>query len=105
MVRYVAANCKLEHRSGFLGASHVAKEQGHVHALALRAATEKLLLEVGCPAVRMPLTRNERTQYTKALPRMLPKIEAMVADGASDEQLALNFMFGGAQVVQWVVSL
>ncbi|CAE7699208.1 unnamed protein product [Symbiodinium sp. CCMP2592] len=31
---------------------------------------------------------------------MLPKIEAMVADGASDEQLALNFMFGGNQLVQ-----
>lgn len=101
----MAANCKLEHRSGFLGASHVAKEQSHVHALALRAATEKLLSEVGCPEGTMPLTRVERTQLTKALPRMLPKIEAMVADGASDEQLALNFMFGGDRVVLCCVFL
>lgn len=48
----------------------------------------------------MPKVKAERAQLTKVLPRMLPKIEAMVADGASDEQLALNFMFGGNQLVQ-----
>lgn len=61
---------------------------------------EQTLLELGCPKESMPKVKAERAQLTKVLPRMLPKIEAMVADGASDEQLALNFMFGGNQLVQ-----
>ena len=43
VLRFVAANAQLQHRSGFLGASRVAAEKSHVHALALRSATEAWL--------------------------------------------------------------
>ena len=74
---------------------HVVQELDHVHALALREATEGVLKELACPTTGLPMVKTERTQYTKWLPRLLPKIESMVADGASDEQLALNWLFGG----------
>ena len=95
VLRFVAANKKLEHRGGFIGAFHLVQELDHVHALALRKATETILKELACPTTSMPMVRTERVQYTKWLPRLLPKIESMVADGASDEQLALNLLFGG----------
>ena len=95
LLRFVGATRKLDHRGGFIGAVHLAQELGHVHALALREATESILKELACPGSVMPFIRKEREQFTKWLPRLLPKVESMVADGASDEQLALNLLFGG----------
>ena len=95
VLRFVGANKKLEHRGGFIGAMHLAQELDHVHALALRAATESILKELACPDSVMPMIKTEREQFTKWLPRLLPRVESMVADGASDEQLALNLLFGG----------
>ena len=84
---------KLEARSGFLGAHHLPSSEHNVHALALRDSTMKVLWDMACPPYGMPLCNGSRTAYTKFLKVALPKIELLCADGASDEQLALDFMF------------
>ena len=60
-----------------------------------RDATETVLKEFASPSCPVPFSKIARTKFTKFLPRFLPKVEALTADGASDEQLALSMMFDG----------
>ena len=41
----------------------------------------------------MPFSDSGRTCYSKLMATILPKIEMLCADGASDEQLALDLMY------------
>ncbi|OLP94103.1 hypothetical protein AK812_SmicGene23913 [Symbiodinium microadriaticum] len=95
VLRYGSASDQLKDRSGFIGAYHLPQEIEHLHALAIRKATETLITELAEPAEKFPFSLKRRCGFTKFMPRFLPKVEAMTADGASDEQLALNLMFGG----------
>ena len=73
----------------------------HLHACALKSATEKILMNFAMPPSCMPLTprggkhRSVREKYTKLLKIILPKIELVTADGASDEQLTMQLLFAG----------
>ena len=94
VVRYAAATKQLEVRHGFVGAVFL-PSFNHLHAIAIRQATECVVNELACPSSKYPFTAIERDEYTKSIPRLVPKIEAISADGAADEQLALQMMFGG----------
>ena len=93
LIRYGGATKKLEAQAGFVGTRHLPTTEQNVHALALRDATMSVLKELACPSSCMPFSRVPRTKYSKFLAVVLPKIELLCADGASDEQLALDFMF------------
>ena len=95
VLRYGSASDQLNDRSGFLGAFHLPQEIEHLHALAIRKATETVITEFAEPGLKFPCSKKRRCDFKKFVPRFLPKVEAMTADGASDEQLALNLMFGG----------
>ena len=82
-------------RNGYVGALHVPLELDHVHAPAIRRASEIIMKELAIPASNMPHSKHPREDYPKFLRQMYPKVEALAADGASDEQLALNMLFGG----------
>ena len=95
MIRFGSSSENLEARSGFLGAINLPVELEHLHATAIRDATETVLKEFAAPSCPMPFCRTARVKFQKFLPRFLPKVEALTADGASDEQLALSMMFDG----------
>ena len=95
VIRYAAATEKLAVRHGFIGALRLPSEKEHLHALAVREAMEGVISEMACPAGTFPGSTRKRERFGKFIPRLLPKVEAMTADGASDEQLALSMMFGG----------
>ena len=82
-------------RNGYVGALHVPWELDHVHAPAIRKASEIIMKELAMPASNMPHSKHPREDYAKFLMKIYPKVEALAADGASDEQLALNMLFGG----------
>ena len=99
VLRFIAANNDLVGYSGVIGACHLPSEVGHLHAQALKQATEKILEEMAVPTSRMPRRSQKRTAlregFKKFLPRLFGKIEMIAADGAADEQLTLQLLFGG----------
>ena len=84
----------LQARSGFIGARCLPTTEENLHALALKDATKKILSSFASPEDGMPFASCGRTKYTKLLDIIMPRVELLCADGASDEQLALDFMFG-----------
>ena len=95
MIRFGSSSPQLQARSGFLGTINMPLELEHLHATAIRDATETVLKEFASPSCPVPFSKIARTKFTKFLPRFLPKVAALTADGASDEQLALSMMFDG----------
>ena len=93
VLRFGSATAALESRSGFIGARHLPTTEENLHALALRDATIAILQNFAVPNDMMPFSDSYRTGYSKFMARMLPKIEMLCADGASDEQLALDLMY------------
>ena len=93
MLRFGSATAGLEARSGFIGARHLPTTEENLHALALRDATVGILEDFASPKCAMPLSANVRTKYSKILQKLVPQIEMLCADGASDEQLALDLMY------------
>ena len=94
------ADDNLVRREGVIGASHLPTETGHLHAQALKGSTEQILGDLAAPRVSMPTPSRtskpkSREAYAKLLPKILPKVEMMAADGASDEQLTLHLLCKG----------
>ena len=97
VLRYSSSNDRLSQGQGFVGAVHMPSKQEHLHARAIKQATEQALSDLACPTGCFPGYRGKhvkRTAYTKFLPQLLPKIEAVTADGAPDEQLSLTMLCG-----------
>ena len=99
VIRFACANDRLERRLGALGAARVPSSELHLHAAALKSATEKVLLQFAMPEDKMPSpggkTRRvsvQREGYTKLLGNLIPKLEMLTADGAADEQLTLRML-------------
>ena len=99
VLRFTAANNDLVRCHGVIGACHLPSEVGHLHAQALKQATERILEEMAVPSYRMPARGQKhgaaREGFKKLLPRLFGKIEMITADGAADEQLTLQLLFGG----------
>ena len=93
VLRFGSATAGLEARCGFIGARHLPTTEENVHALALRDATVAILEDFASPKYDMPLSEHKRTKYSKIMQKLVPQIEMLCADGASDEQLALDLMF------------
>ena len=100
VLRFCSSSSALAQREGAIGARHLPTEAGHLHARALKDSTEQILKDLAVPVHSMPYAPKTkkvvpREQYRKLLNVMLPKIEMVTADGASDEQLTLQLLLDG----------
>lgn len=92
-LRFSLCNDDLEHRCGAVGVFRIASLR-QCHALKIREATDSIIRNFCEPTAPMPLSGSKRTAYTKMYKIITEKVEAMCADAAADEQLAIAMMAG-----------
>ena len=91
-MQFGSSTAQLEERHGYVGTLHVPAQLQHVHAPAIRKASEILLKELAVPGQQMPFSDQGREEFPGFLAKLYPRVEALAADGASDEQLALTML-------------
>ena len=92
VMQFGSSTSQLQERHGYVGALHMPAELQHVHAPAIRKASELVLQELAMPGLKMPFSDEPREEFPGFLAKLYPRVEALTADGASDEQLALNML-------------